>query len=180
MSFSESAVEALRQALRLSPENAPLRRHLADVLAQAQRWSEAEAELREALRLDPEDAEAKLSLARALQRQRRSSEALFLLRQISSPTEPLRGRSHRLAADVLLDLGQSERAREEYRKALEADPALEDRDFAERLGSEGDPPASGPARVPVMADEQPPGVQIEPEAPTISFADVGGSWPFPL
>src|SRR5262245_23801636 len=118
MSFGDSSIDALRQALRVSPENLPLRRHLAEVLAQAQRWSEAEAELREVLRIDAEEEEAKIELARVLHRQKRSSEALFLLRQLGSPSERLRGRSHRLAADVLLELGQVERAREEYRKAV--------------------------------------------------------------
>ncbi|MFP5286786.1 MAG: tetratricopeptide repeat protein, partial [Thermoanaerobaculia bacterium] len=123
---SESSIEALRQALRVSPENLPLRIHLAEVLAQAQRWSEAEVELREALRIDPEEEEAKVELARVLHRQKRSSEALFLLRQLGSPSDRVRGRSHRLAADVLLELGQMQRAREEYRQAVEADPSLED------------------------------------------------------
>ena len=128
---SESSIEALRQALRVSPENLPLRLHLAEVLSQAQRWGEAEAELRETLRIEPEEEEAKIELARVLHRQKRSSEALFLLRQLGSPSDRLRGRSHRLAADVLLDLGQLERARDEYRKAVQADPSQEDEAFAE-------------------------------------------------
>ena len=111
MAFNDSSIDALRQAVRLSPENVPLRRHLGEILAQAQRWGEAELELREALRLDPEHTEAKIDLARVLHRQKRSSEALFLLRQIGSPADELQGRSSRLAAEVLLDLGQLERTR---------------------------------------------------------------------
>ncbi|HWM90162.1 MAG TPA: AAA family ATPase [Thermoanaerobaculia bacterium] len=180
MSFSESSIEALRQALRVSPESVPLRRHLAEVLSQAQRWNEAEAELREALRLDPEDAtsaETKVELAQVLHRQRRSSEALFLLRQIGTPSDGIRGRSHRLAADVLLELGQVERARDEYRKAVEADPSMEDEDFAEQIEPEEDDDLArgrGPSRVPLRSDDEPAAVLIEPETPTISFTDVGG------
>lgn len=174
---SESSIEALRQALRVSPENLPLRVHLAEVLAQAQRWSEAEVELREALRIDPEEEEAKVELARVLHRQKRSSEALFLLRQLGSPSDRVRGRSHRLAADVLLELGQVERAREEYRKAVEADPSLEDEAFAEQLEPDEDddlPAGRGPSRISLRNDDEPATVRIEPETPTISFADVGG------
>lgn len=173
MAFDESSIDALRQAVRLSPENVPLRRHLGEVLAQAQRWNEAEQELREALRLDPEHTEAKIDLARVLHRQKRSSEALFLLRQVSTPSDELQGRSHRLSAEVLFDLGQAERAREEYRRAVEADPDQADATFAEQLEPDGSPPADRkPSRL--RTDEEPAGVQIEPEAPTISFNDVGG------
>jgi SpoVK/Ycf46/Vps4 family AAA+-type ATPase len=174
---SESSIEALRQALRVSPENLPLRLHLAEVLAQAQRWGEAEAELRETLRIDPEEEEAKLELARVLHRQKRSSEAIFLLRQLGSPSDRIRGRSHRLAADVLLDLGQVERAREEYRKAVEADPAQEDEAFAEQIDPDDDDDLAagrGPSRISLRHDDEPDSVRIEPETPTISFADVGG------
>jgi SpoVK/Ycf46/Vps4 family AAA+-type ATPase len=174
---SESSIEALRQALRVSPENLPLRLHLAEVLAQAQRWGEAEAELRETLRIDPEEEEAKVELARVLHRQKRSSEALFLLRQLGSPSDRIRGRSHRLAADVLLELGQVDRARDEYHKALEADPSLEDEAFAEQIDPDDDDDLTaghGPSRISLRNDDEPGTVRIEPETPTISFTDVGG------
>lgn len=177
MSFSESSIDALRQALRVSPENLPLRRHLAEVLAQAQRWSEAELELRETLRLDPDDAEAKVDLAGVLHRQKRSSEALFLLRQVAAPSEKVQGRCHRLAADVCFELGQVERARDEYRKAVAADPALVDEGFAEQIEPEDDddlPRGRGPSRIPMRSDDEPAGALIEPETPSISFHDVGG------
>lgn len=174
----DSTIEALRQALRVSPENLPLRLHLAEVLAQAQRWNEAEAELRETLRLEPDREEAKVELARVLHCQKRSSEALFLLRQLGSPADDrVRGRSHRLAADVLLELGQVERAREEYGKAVEADPSLKDDAFAEQIAPEEDddlPSGRGPSRISLRHDDEPATVQIEAEKPTISFADVGG------
>jgi transitional endoplasmic reticulum ATPase len=173
---SESSIEALRQALRVSPENLPLRLHLAEVLAQAQRWGEAEAELREILRIDPEEEEAKVELARVLHRQKRSSEALFLLRQISAPSDRIRGRSHRLAADVLLELGQVEKARDEYGKAVEADPSQADEAFAEQIDPDDDdlPVGRGPSRISLRNDDEPGTTRIEPEAPTISFTDVGG------
>ena len=176
MSFGDSSIDALRQALRVSPENLPLRRHLAEVLAQSRRWSEAEVELREALSIEPEDVESKIELARVLHCQKRSSEALFLLRQIGSPSDFLRGRSHRLAADVLLELGQVDRARDEYQKAVEADPSLTDDDFAEQVApdDEEDDIPRGPSRISLRHDDDPGPVRIEPETPTISFHDVGG------
>ena len=43
-SHLEATLKALRQALEVSPDNAPLRRHLADSLASAGRFEAAETE----------------------------------------------------------------------------------------------------------------------------------------
>ena len=51
----DRAFETLREAVRLSPENIPLRRHLAESLLAQGRPELAEAEFREALTLAPED-----------------------------------------------------------------------------------------------------------------------------
>ena len=48
-------IETLREAVALSPDNAPLRRHLGDLLSAAGRHEEALEEYREALALDPSD-----------------------------------------------------------------------------------------------------------------------------
>src|SRR3989337_1971568 len=108
MSFGGDAIEALRQALTLSPENVPLRRHLAAVLAQAQRWSEAEAELQEALRLDPGNGATRVALG------------------VGSRRSP------------------------------------------------GFDPSTGRERVPLSEEDASGEPLIQPEAPTISFTDVGG------
>lgn len=168
MSFGDSAIEALRQALALSPEKVVLRRHLAEVLAQAKRWTEAETELQEAMRIDPGDDETRLALARVLRGQRRLSESLFLLRQVP-PAGPAAARARILTAQVLLDLGQREKALAEYQAALAADPGLEDPELASQLNPD---PSSGRERVRTEENEGAP--LIEAEAPTISFVDVGG------
>ena len=48
------AFDALFEAVRVSPDNVPLRRHLADSLLAANRVGEAEAEYRAALKLAPD------------------------------------------------------------------------------------------------------------------------------
>ena len=172
MSFGDAAIEAVRQALALSPDNVPLRRHLAEVLAQAQRWSEAETELQEAMRIDPSDEETRLALARVLRGQRRPSEALFLLRQVP-PGGPAAARARLLGAQVLLDLGQREKAQAEYQAAVAADPGLADPELASRLSPAAADPRSRRERVHTENDDL-AGPLIEAEAPTISFAEVGG------
>jgi AAA+ superfamily predicted ATPase len=170
--FGGDAIEALRQALTLSPENVPLRRHLAEVLAQAQRWPEAEAELQEALRLDPGNGDTRIALAGVLRQQRRLSEALFLLRQID-PAGPASAPARVVSAQVLLDLGQREKALAEYQAALTLDPTLEDPELASRL-SPGFDPSTGRERVPLSEEDDAGEPLIQPETPTISFTDVGG------
>ena len=55
----DRALETLREAVRLSPENIPLRRHLAESLLAQGRPALAEAEFREALALAPEEASSR-------------------------------------------------------------------------------------------------------------------------
>ena len=57
-------IQSLREALRLSPENLPLRRHLAEALAGLGRFDEAEQEYKTALARAADDASLKLGLAR--------------------------------------------------------------------------------------------------------------------
>ena len=61
---SSDPVDALREALRFSPDNLPLRRHLAETLHQAGRLDEAEEEYRQAISLAPKDVGLSLALAR--------------------------------------------------------------------------------------------------------------------
>ncbi|MEL6714320.1 MAG: tetratricopeptide repeat protein, partial [Planctomycetota bacterium] len=55
-------IQPLREALAASPDNVPLRRHLADTLRALGRFDEAEAEFKELLGRAPSD-EVRLGLA---------------------------------------------------------------------------------------------------------------------
>ena len=76
--MASDPLAALREALRLSPNNIPLRQHLADSLLQSGRADEAETEYREALALAPNSASLKLGLARAYFRLGKNSHALVI------------------------------------------------------------------------------------------------------
>src|SRR5512134_1668881 len=61
----DDAIEPLREALRHSPSNVPLRQHLADTLLAHNRGEEAEKEYREAIALAPGNVSLQVGLARA-------------------------------------------------------------------------------------------------------------------
>ena len=154
---SEDAVRALREALKASPDNVPLRQHLADTLLAGGRAPEAEAEYRQALALAPDERRLKIGLAGAFYAQGKYAEALVLLEALMGGAEAP-PRAYLLHARLLLRLGETERAGHQYRRAIEFDPALADEDLAARLGILGrrgpaapdgpDAPTGGPAGPP--------------------------------
>lgn len=60
--MDDQMIDSLRQALEFSPDNVPLKLHLAQVLHQANRLEEAEKEYTELLRLTKDD-KPKIGLA---------------------------------------------------------------------------------------------------------------------
>jgi ATP-dependent 26S proteasome regulatory subunit len=123
----------LREAAALSPDNAPLRRLLADVLLAAGRPDDAEREYRNGLAQAPDDARLKLGLAHAFHQQGKHTQAVVviedLLKRQDAPAASLV-----LHARLLLQDGEARRAKHQYRAALDADPALADADLAQQLG----------------------------------------------
>lgn len=55
MLMDDNAINNLRDALKFSPDNIPLRHHLAEMLLQTNRLDEAEAEYTELLKISPDD-----------------------------------------------------------------------------------------------------------------------------
>lgn len=174
--FSDEALEGLREAVKLSPQNIPLRQHLADTLLGAGRAAEAEKEYRAALALAPDHTGLKLGLARAFYQQGKNSHALALIEAlVKSSNAP--ARAFLLHARLLAGIGEIEQAVFQYKRAVELDAAVADREFANRLGVDLTPDDSevvdGKVRAAWGEDED-----IAPlgdiERPKISFKDVGG------
>jgi SpoVK/Ycf46/Vps4 family AAA+-type ATPase len=167
MAASDDAIRAIREALQVSPDNLPLRRHLAESLLAAGRADEAEKEFRTALSKAPGDAALKLGLASAFFRQGKNSAALVVVEELLRlPDTP--ARAYLLHCRLLLRAGENEAAAREYRRAVEADPDLADAALASELGTE-----MRPAREPA-GEAAGEGAPVEVERPKIAFADVGG------
>src|SRR5690242_9679103 len=120
---ADDAVPALREALRLSPNNLALRQHLADVLLGQSRLEEAEKEYREALGLAPNSLPLKLGLARAFYQQGKHNHSLVIVEDlVKNPKAP--ARAFLLHARLLAGVGEVEKAVSEYRRAIELDSSI--------------------------------------------------------
>ena len=190
----DQMIESLREALRHSPDNLPLRRTLAEALLGHGRAAEAEAAYREALAIAPNDPLLKLGLATAFLQQGKDSLAAVILEDLTrSPQAP--ARAFVQLARLLVRGGEVEEAVKQYRKGVEIDPSAADREFAERLGIRIEQEPSGSSfdtedeedeDESSMSDEvvegrvratwsDPAGESdAEVERPGLKFSDVGG------
>src|SRR4051794_30208878 len=138
MADSDDMIEGLRQAVRLSPDNVPLRQHLADTLLGHGQPADAEREFRAALQIKPDDAKLKFGLARAFEQQGKASAAIVVLEEISKRSDvPAKARV--LYARLLLAAGHDDDAARQYRKAVEADASVADVHLADQLGVDAAP-----------------------------------------
>jgi AAA+ superfamily predicted ATPase len=168
---------ALRDALDVSPDNLPLRLHLADTLLRSGRPSAAEEEFRQVLHVDPTSAAGRAGLAAAFFQQGKLREATVLVEALlegepDGPTLVLHTR-------LLLAEGRDREAAVQYAAALALDPRLDDEDLTDRLqqlfppDTAAEETAEGEG-VALPADAESDGPLIEVERPSVTFADVGG------
>ncbi|RVX45576.1 ATPase family protein associated with various cellular activities (AAA) [Nonomuraea polychroma] len=188
--LDDGGLQALREAARLSPDNLPLRRHLADQLLKKGYLAEAEAEFRAALVLAPKDTDVVAGLAEAFVRQSAHGEALAVLEPFLADFHAYPPRMGILAARALLGEGEQGKAAYRYYEAISRDPSLADPELAERLPIPIVPSKSAPAAPPApaapapayaalagapapsAADSAPGGAEVERSKHT--FADVAG------
>ena len=177
---SDDSIQALREALRVSPDNVPLRRHLAESLAQLGRFAESEEEYRAALAHSANDVAALMGLAEVYYRQQKNSAALVVVEQIVGGKEPPAA-AHVLHARLMLQAGDERQAARAYRDALEVDPDARDDQLSRQLGIEpGRTPYESAeeefgGRIPQYAEDGPfDPMEYDIERPEIKFADVGG------
>ncbi|MFZ5480888.1 MAG: AAA family ATPase [Myxococcota bacterium] len=151
-------VVALREALAFSPDNVPLRLHLARTLLDADRAAEALAEFREVLARG-ENLDARLGAGAAAYALRDDAAVLEhwgAVRERLSPDEL------RAYSEVAVRNGRHAEARAAYENVRGRDPTVRDLGLerAMRLVDEAPPPEPPPP---------PPRAR-----PTLTFADVGG------
>lgn len=175
----DATIKSLREALRISPDNLPLRQHLAATLSGLGRYDDAEAEYKRALASAPNDQGCKLGLANTYFQQGKNSHALVIVEDVVKDGDASAG-AFLLYARLLAAAGDDRRAASMYRRAVEVDPKLADRELADRLGiddasasfEESDVDELGRQR----AAWEPPtaGPDVTIERPKVGFAEVGG------
>ena len=186
-------IRQLREAVRLSPDNVPLRIALADALLGLGLSDEAVDEFRAALKQRPDDPELKLGLARAFQADGKTSQALVVVEDlVKSRTAP--GRAHVFYARLLAGIGEIDEAVRRYKRGVQEDPSAVDLQLARRLGIEATPSAAAEmdasrtrpwdpddesseivdGRIRASWEGADQDVPTEIERPSIDFDDVGG------
>ena len=179
--MSSDPIEALRAALAVTPDNAPLRRHLADTLFEATRYIEAEEEYRELLRTAPSDAQLKTRLADTYFQLGRLGEAGAIVESLIDAGSPPAS-ACLLYARLCMKEGRVPDAVAHYKHALDIDPLSADDELTERLGVT--PPqgyeehgvdddaevVDGRVRQRAGGGE----IYTELERPAVGFNDVGG------
>jgi transitional endoplasmic reticulum ATPase len=175
-SSGDDAIQGLREALRASPNNIALRLLLADTLLSHGHGEEAEKEFRDGLAQAPNSLPMKLGLARAFFQQGKHSHALVILEDlVKDPQAP--PRAFLLHAKILAGIGEIQQAVSEYKRAIELDHSLADKEFAARLGigatEEESEVVDGKVRAAWGEDEETKPAR-EIERPKINFNDVGG------
>jgi transitional endoplasmic reticulum ATPase len=180
MTSNDQTIVSLRQAIEVSPDNVPLRLHLADVLRGLSRLEEAQKEYSTALALSPDNQEVKLGLALTFYQLGKYTQALVIAEDLLACSQPPAS-AHMLYARLLLNDGKSGKAADEYRLAVERDPGLADQSLAERLGVDRDS-ATKPARERAYAyadgdEDTDDSYNIDDfgvEKVETTFADIGG------
>ncbi len=174
---SDDAIAALREALKVSPNNIPLHKHLAESLLRLGRFDEAEAAYRSALAIAPRSHDLMLGLAAAYFQQQKNSPALIVIEELLEQSDPP-AETYVWHAKLLLRAGEPQRAAYQYREALEIDPAATDDDLARELGItsagyEDEEVVDGRVRQ-RAGDASDLPYEGELERPRTTFDDVGG------
>jgi transitional endoplasmic reticulum ATPase len=169
--MSEESIKALQAALEVSPDNLPLRLHLAQLLEKLQKFDDASGEFLQALALDKDADGARLGLARCTMQAGKVDEALRQFESIAKD-HPYNANAYLWVARGRLRKKDKEGARRAYEAAINLDPNLKSESLAEELESETDVPEK--IALSLQSGEASADDLVEVKRPTSSFADVGG------
>jgi len=131
-------IEALREALRHSPDNLPLLLHLAQTLASSGRLDEAEEAYDAGRQRHGDDPRLLCGLAEVYLRSGRVSHAVVMLEGLTARGDAPAA-AHGLLARAAIAEGKRREAEGHYRRARDADPAYRDERLDAAIGSDESP-----------------------------------------
>ncbi len=169
--MSSEVVKQLQEAVQFSPENVPLRLHLAQVLLQDYDYVQAEEQYRKVLELSPDHTAAQLGLARTFYHQQKYSAAIVVLEQLEHH-EPDHFDALLLHCRILVKENSLQGARDIYQHLLQLNPGFRD----EALDAQFRLPQQQPSSSFEEEDEltEDPDKVFTLEKPDMNFSDVGG------
>ncbi len=125
-------IKNLKEALQFSPNNIPLRMHLARTLYKFGEYQEAESELKRVIESAPGNNPAKELLAKLFYRKEEYSTTIVILEELKN-NGSISGESLVLLAKSLLNEGSIKSASECYQEALIINQNLADEELDERF-----------------------------------------------
>ncbi|MDQ2716223.1 MAG: AAA family ATPase [Chloroflexota bacterium] len=168
MQDGDKAIAPLLEALKFSPTNIPLRKHIAELLVESGRNAEAVEQFKAILDL-AEDYDTTVKLGRAYYSLGEFQLARSVLQKVQQ--EKSSAEVYLLLSKVCFALEDYQAAGDYYEEALDADPEIEDPDYQQELSARN-VKVKGKLRVLNFGG---PHIQDDiVERPTITFSDVGG------
>ncbi|WP_143304449.1 ATP-binding protein [Chitinophaga vietnamensis] len=166
--MSSEVIKQLQEAVQFSPENVPLRLHLAHVLLQDYQYLQAEEQYRKVLELSADNIAAQLGLARTFYHQQKYSVAIVVLEQLEHQ-EPDNFDALLLHCRILVKENSMQAARDYYQHLLQLNPGFRD----EALDAHFRLPQ--PSQSSLLDDDEEESTKVFAlEKPDINFSDVGG------
>lgn len=176
MEFNE--LDSLRDAIKATPNNVPLRKLYINALSKSKRYEEAVAEIKEALSIAPNETSLKIWLATIYHELKKTSLGLVVIEQVLiSATAP--ANAWLIYAKLLLQAKNVGEAKDAYDKVITINPSLKDAYLESEINlqlQKNTPPEPeklvlGNAVGGSTSNDE---SHIEIERPKITFADVGG------
>src|SRR6187399_1554453 len=130
--MQEDLINNLRDALKLSPDNIPLRLTLAEALYANRAVDEAEAEFKIVIEHQPQNLQAQTGLARVSFDQEKYSLAIVILEELTE-AKPNDVSLLMLLSKSLLRNNEPGKATDAYKKALQLNPSLLDDELDQHL-----------------------------------------------
>ena len=161
-------IAPLLEALKFSPNNIPLKKHIAELLLQAGRTNEAIQQLQEIV-AQSEDTDSQINLARAYYNIGNFQEAKAIAEPVlgANPSAEL----YLLLSKICFALADYQQAGDYYQEALDLEPEVEDADYQEELNSHNVKIKAKLRLIHAGASRVEDDII---ERPTITFEDVGG------
>jgi len=164
-------IEQLQEALQVSPNNIPLRLHLADVLLKENMLNEASEQFSEVLRRQNGNTKALTGLSEVYFRQLKYSAAIILFEQLQH--EGVLTFDNRIKfIRCLLKENSVAQAKELYMQVLQEQPNFRDAEIDAVLRATGTETGADPDML--LQELSQAGSKYFMEKPTMKFSDVGG------